>query len=215
MKKIDLIMFDLDGTLVDSSDNIVNSVNFTLQDLGVSPKSKEEIISYVGTGSIDLIRKSLGEGSGVSLAEALPAFKDRYRQCANSNSRLYPNVKTTLEYFKDKFKVIITNGNQDIAAGVVSRLGIGDYFVDIIGAHEEKECVKPSACGAQEIMNKLGIDKEKAIIVGDMDVDILTGKNAGVITCAVTYGIGKKEDIVKSQPDFIIDDIRDLAKIIN
>ena len=95
----------------------------------------------------------------------------------------------------------------------MKNLGIYDYFEEILGG-DDTGCIKPSPCPMDKIIDKFNIDKSKAIVVGDMAIDILAGKNTGVMTCAVTYGIGKKEDILKARPDYIIDDIRKLKGII-
>ncbi|MCD5383486.1 HAD-IA family hydrolase [candidate division WOR-3 bacterium] len=88
------------------------------------------------------------------------------------------------------------------------------YFEDIVGG-DDIGCAKPSPCPLDKIIHSLNINKGEAIIVGDMDIDILAGRKADIITCAVTYGIGKKEDIIKANPDFIIDDIMKLKDIMN
>jgi len=214
MKYIDLIIFDLDGTLVDSRDDIANAVNFTLKKIGLKEKSISEISSYIGTGIEDLIGKSLGNKQEVLLTRALSVFEKYYRKHSTDNSVLYPNVKEILEYFKNKRKMIVTNRNYEFALIVLNKLGIYDYFENVVGG-DDIGCMKPSSCPLDISMNRLNTNKEEAIIVGDMDIDIVAGKKAGIITCGVTYGIGKKEDIIKAKPDFIIDDIINLKNIIH
>ncbi len=214
MKYIDLIIFDLDGTLVDSRDDIANAVNFTLKKIGLKEKSISEISSYIGTGIEDLIGKSLGNKQEVLLTRALSVFEKYYRKHSIDNSVLYPNVKEILEYFKNKRKVIVTNRNYEFALIALNKLGIYDYFENVVGG-DDIGCMKPSSCPLDISMNRLNTNKEEAIIVGDMDIDIVAGKKAGIITCGVTYGIGKKEDIIKAKPDFIIDDIIGLKSIIH
>lgn len=214
MKYIDLIIFDLDGTLVDSRDDIANAVNFTLKKIGLKEKSISEISSYIGTGVEGLIRKSLGNKEEVLLKKALSAFEEYYKKHSTDNSVLYPNVKEILEYFKGKKKVIVTNRNYEFALLTLKTLGIYDYFEDIVGG-DDIGCMKPSSCPLDMSMHRLSANKEEAIIVGDMDLDIVAGKRAGIITCGVTYGIGKKEDIIKAKPDFIIDDIMNLKNLIH
>ena len=213
-KYIDLIIFDLDGTLVDSREDIANAVNFTLKDIGLKEKSKQEISSYIGKGVEDLIRKSLGERQDALFGRALSVFEEYYRKHSTDKSVLYPNVKEILEYFKEKKKVIVTNRNYEFALLTLKALGIYDYFEDIVGG-DDIGCMKPSSCPLDKFVHRPNMNKEKAIIVGDMDIDILAGKRAGIITCGVTYGIGKKEVIIKARPDFIIDNIIKLKDIIN
>lgn len=213
MKHIELIIFDLDGTLVDSRDGIVAGMNFALQEVGLKVKSADEIGSYIGTGVDDLVRKSLGAGNE-SLFEQTKTIFERYRLDNPDNARLYPGVKEMLEHFKGKRKIIITNRKREFAEPTMKSLGIYDYFEDIVGA-DDVACMKPSPCPLDYAMSKFKMDREKTMIVGDMYVDVLAGKKAGIATCAVTYGIGKREDIVKAEPDFIIDDILELREIVN
>ena len=214
MKYIELIIFDLDGTLVDSREDVTNAVNFTLKKIGLKKKSISEISSYIGKGIEDLIRKSLGNKQEVLLKRALSVFEEYYKEHFTDNSVLYPNVKEILEYFNNKRKTIVTNRNYEFALLIMKTLGIYDYFENIVGG-DDIGCMKPSSCPLNKSMGRLNADKEKAIIVGDMDIDILAGRRAGITTCGVTYGIGKKEDIIKAKPDFIIDDIIDLKSIIH
>jgi len=214
MKYIDLIIFDLDGTLVDSREDMANAVNFTLKQIGLREKNISEISSYIGKGIEDLIRGSLGNKQEALLKRALSIFVEYYRKHSTDTTVLYPNVKEILEYFKNKRKTIVTNRNYEFALTTLNKLGIRDYFEDIVGG-DDIGCMKPSSCPLDRSMGRLNADKEKAIIVGDMDIDIVAGKKAGIITCGVTYGMGKKEDIIKAKPDFIIDDIIDLNKIIH
>lgn len=213
MKYIDLIIFDLDGTLVDSRRDIATAVNFTLKNFGLKEKSRKEITSYIGRGVRDLVRKSLGAKKETLLEKALFVFEDYYRKHFADKSVLYPNVKEALEHFKNKKKVVITNRNHEFALLTLKALGIYEYFEHIAGG-DDINCAKPSPCPLDKIIAELSVDKEKTIIVGDMDIDVLAGKGARITTCAVSYGIGKKENIIKAKPDFIIDDISKLKDII-
>jgi len=211
-KNIELIMFDLDGTLIDSMKDIANAGNFTLENFGLAKKSIQEIISYVGEGREYLVKKLLGDNQ-IFLNEAISVFGEYYRKHFSDNSVLYPNVKEILEYFKDKKKAVVSNKNRAEVISNLKSLGIYDYFENIIGG-DEVEYRKPFPFHLCKTMQKLHINKEKSIMVGDMDIDILAGKNAGILTCAVTYGVSKKEDIIRAEPDFIIDDIGKLRDII-
>jgi HAD superfamily hydrolase (TIGR01549 family) len=214
MRRVQLIIFDLDGTLVDSKKDIANSVNFTLRSLGLEEKDDSLISSYVGRGIEDLIKKSLGEKNSAYFSKALDIFIDYIKKHAVDNTVLYPGVRDILEYFKDKKKVIITNRKYEIADIVLKGVGISGYFNEVIGG-DDLDCMKPNSCPLDKVIQRFNIAKTAAAIVGDMDIDVLTGKSAGVLTCAVTYGIGKRADIIKAKPDYIIDNIIDLKNIIS
>jgi HAD superfamily hydrolase (TIGR01509 family) len=212
IKYVELILFDLDGTLVDSLGAIISDMNLALKKIGLPEKSAGEIASYIGTGVDDLVRKSLGHG-GKGLLEKARGIFENYRRIHPGNLRLYPGVKDILEHFKDKKKTIITNGKREFALLALKRTNIDSYFDNVIGGDDVK-CMKPSSCPLDIAVDKFKVDRTKSLIVGDMDIDILAGKKAGIATCAVTYGIGKKEDILKANPDYVIDDILKLKEII-
>lgn len=215
MRLVDLIIFDLDGTLVDSRKDIVEAVNFTLKKTALQEKCPEEIISYVGTGVEDLLKKSLGEKNNRLLKKAVSIFEKYYKKHFLNNTVLYPNVKEALGHFKDKRKAIVTNRKYEFALDILKALGIFGYFESVIGG-DNLGCMKPSSCPLNNMMKFYNIeDKDRAIMVGDMDIDILAAKAAGIASCAVTYGIGKRQDIIKTSPDYMIDDISELKGIID
>ena len=213
MVNVDAIFFDVDGTLVDSGADITNAVNHTLRSLKLPEQPREEIISYIGTGVKDLMRKSLGADNLDLAGKATDIFSEYYTMHSTDESVLYPHAKEILEYFKGKKKYIITNRYKKFADITLKGLGIRDYFENIFGGDDEN-CLKPSACVLEPIFSELHIDKAKSLIVGDMAIDIQTGKNSAIKTCFVTYGLGKLEDVKPLNPDFIIDDLIELKEII-
>jgi len=214
MKSIDLIVFDLDGTLVDSKKDITDSVNYALRSLGLREKDPGVIGSFIGTGVNDLIKKSLDGADGALAEKALAAFESHYLEHLTDTTVLYGNVKKVLQMFDKKKKAIITNRISQTAVPLLRALGIYSYFLKILCA-DDVSCMKPSPCPLDKVISELKASKEKAIIVGDMDIDIIAGKSAGIMTCAVTYGIGKKDDILKARQDFVIDNIIKLEELIN
>lgn len=213
MINIDAIFFDVDGTLVDARIDIVKAINYTLRKLRLAELPFGSIVSYIGTGVKDLIKKSLGAKNSIYIDSAVKIFSEYYVKHSADQSKLYPHVKETLEYFRDKRKFILTNRFREFAAITLGELGIKDYFEDIVGGDDEN-CMKPSACILDKVFSGSGIERPKAMIVGDMAIDIETGRNSGIKTCWVTYGLGVKEDLKNLKPDYIIDDIIELKDII-
>lgn len=213
MKNIDLMIFDLDGTLVDSKQDIANAVNHTLRELGFKEKDPALIVTYVGTGAEDLIKKSIDEKEGYSLDEALSILSKYYKKHSLDNTRLYPGVRDILDHFKDKRMALITNRKLEFAVKTLKGLDIYDHFEDISGG-DDLGCMKPSSCPLEKAMRKFNIDRKRSMMIGDMNIDILAGKEAGMATCAVTYGLGKIEDIKQAGPDHMIDDILKLKELI-
>jgi phosphoglycolate phosphatase len=214
MLETKLIIFDLDGTLVDSRQDIVNGINFMLKEMNLDEKPFDEIISYVGRGVEELIKDSIGRENFQLRAKALDIFKIYYKAHPADNARTYPGVKDTLGYFDGKDKAVITNRNHNSSITILEKMGIAGFFKSIIG-DDNTSCLKPSRCQFDRLFEELDVrDRQKVLMVGDMDIDVLAGKASGIATCAVTYGIGKRQDIEHVMPDYIIDDICELKKII-
>lgn len=213
MIDIDVIYFDIDGTLINANKDIVNAVNYTRSKFGLPPKPFGEIVSYIGTGVGDLVAKSIGCDKGVRISDALKIFERYYLKHATDHAKLYPNVKNVLRYFRNKKKIILTNRYRRFAIAGLETFGLTDYFEEIIGGDDEK-CMKPSGCVVRRSLAGFNGDRKKAIIVGDMAIDVETGKNAGIRTCFVTHGLGKLKDVKKLHPDYIIDGLSELKRLI-
>ena len=179
---MDAIFFDLDGTLVDARSDIVRAANYALRALGCREKPFEEIVSYVGTGVSELVSKSLDTGDKALIEKGVAIYSEYLLKHPADEAKVYPHVKETLEFFKDKRKFILTNRYTRFADPLLKALGLRKYFEEVIGGDDEK-CIKPSACVLDTVLPGLKIDKAKAVIVGDMTIDIMTGKNSGVKTC--------------------------------
>jgi len=213
MEHIDAIFFDLDGTLVDSREDIVTAVNYTLEEAGVPKKSNEEIISYIGTGVEDLIVKSLGQEYKLFVDRCVEIFTDYFGKHYADKNKLYPHVKEVLELYRQKKLSIVTNRRTELTEGTLEKFGIKQYFQKIIGGDDDN-CLKPSACPIEKALSEVVSGDEKSLMVGDMDLDVKAGKEAGIYTCAVTYGIGDKADLEKAEPDYLIDDMIKLKDFI-
>ncbi len=213
MVSIDAIIFDVDGTLVDARKDIVKAMNHALRVVGAPERRYEEIVSHIGTGVKDLVRKSLRREDASLVDNAVREFGNYYIKHSADEATLYPHVREVLEHFKKKRKFILTNRYTSFAAATLKELDIREYFEDIIGGDDE-ECMKPSRCILDKVLPGMKIDKARAIIVGDMAIDIKTGKNSGVKTCWVTYGLGKRGEVEPLKPDYIINDIIELKRII-
>jgi phosphoglycolate phosphatase len=210
---VDAIFFDFDGTLVDARIDIVNAVNYTLARLGRPEKPFTEVVSYIGTGVSYLVSKSLGSEDAGLVEEGVRIYIDYYTAHPADEAVVYPHAKEMLDFFRNKRKFILTNRYVSLAAPALEATGLGKYFEEVIGGDDES-CLKPSACVFDNILPRLKVDKKRAIIVGDMAVDIMAGKNSGIKTCWVTYGLGRMADLEGVKPDYVIDDIAELKKII-
>jgi len=213
MASFDIILFDVDGTLVDATSDIANAMNYALRVLKLPELPKETIVSHIGSGVKDLIKKSLGTDDEAVIEKGTKLYSDHYIAHAADETILYPHVIDILEYLKDKRKFIFTNRYVAFADVALRGLGIRDYFEGIIGGDDEN-CIKPSACAVDRAVKRFGIDKSKSLIVGDMDIDVMAGKNSGIAACWITHGLGKVEEVAPLKPEYIIDDLIELKEII-
>lgn len=213
MAPIDVIFFDVDGTLVDARADIANAMNHALRELKLAELPKDVIVSHIGSGVTHLIRESLGTDDEATIEKGTKLYSDHYIAHAADQTVLYPHTIEILEYLKRKRKFILTNRYASFADVALRGQGIRDYFEAIIGGDDEN-CLKPSACVIDRAAKRFGIDKGRSLIVGDMDVDVMTGKNAGVPVCWVTYGLGSVDEVAPLKPEYIINDLIELKKII-
>ena len=212
MITVDAIFFDVDGTLVDSKDDIANAMNYTLKRLGVDARPKELIVSYVGTGVKDLVAKCLGPENAGLAARGVEYFSDFYTKHSTDRSTLYPHVKEILEYFNKKDKYVITNRYTKFADATLKGLGIIKYFKAVLGGDDEN-CLKPAACSIERYFPELEIDKNRSIIVGDMAIDVKAGRSAGVRTIAVLGGSSSRTELKREKPYRIISSLCEILDI--
>lgn len=211
MRPIGLLIFDLDGTLVNTLEDIAGSVNHTLARLGQDPIGLEAVRQYVGDGIEMLMQRSLG-GRTDRLDEAVDIYREHHRRNLVVRSALYPSVRETLDHFKPLPMAVISNKALEFISPLLDRLGIGRYFTAILGA-DSGLSLKPAPDGLLRIMATLGVPRERTVIVGDGTTDVRAGKAAGVITCSVTYGFRSEDELRKAGPDFIIHDIAELKDL--
>ncbi len=212
MKQIDLLIFDLDGTLVDTRRDLANSVNFALNALNLPALQIEEVMSYVGDGLKKLLDRSLPKDGLENIGEVIDIFREHYREHCLDFSGFYPDVVNILNYFQDKKMTVVSNKPEEFTRLILEGLRIADFFEIILGG-DSLPLMKPDPGPILHILDKLNASNEKTAIVGDGTTDIEAGKAANILTCAVTYGLKEKEVLLKIEPDFIIDDIVELKKI--
>lgn len=206
---IDLMFFDLDGTLTDSIPPAIAAIRKMLGKLGYPDKSAAEINRYVGYGEDPLITGSIGTAEPDKVAAARRLYEKYYQEEGLIEVPLYPHVKETLEYFKNKTKVIISNKKSSFIEILLQNHQISSYFNEVLGG-DNTPCLKPDPCSILELLKKYRISKARALFIGDMTVDVETGQNANIHTCGVTYGFDGKEKLAAANPDLLIDDLLEL-----
>lgn len=211
-RSIDLLIFDLDCTLADTKFDIAQATNFALECLGLPKLPVETIYGYIGNGVEKILDRAVTQERKDLRKQALALFTEHYDRHLLDHTHLYPHVRETLEYFKQKKKAVATNKTMNFTSKMLEALGIHPYFDMILGG-DSTERTKPNPEPLRKILNRLHISPAQGAMVGDSVNDVSAGKQAGMITCALTYGLGKREDLVKAGPDFLLDDIWKLTEI--
>jgi phosphoglycolate phosphatase len=207
-----VLIFDLDGTLIDSRLDLANSVNATRKYMDLPPIANELVYSYVGEGAPVLIRRALGPTAPQEEVDrALAFFLEYYREHQLDHTTLYPGVREALDQLKAMGARlnVLTNKPVRISNEILAGLQIKEHFEYIYGGNSF-EFKKPHPIGIHTIVRDSNAGREKTVMVGDSGVDIQTARNAGVVACGVSYGF-QPETLVTYQPDFMIDNMEELA----
>jgi phosphoglycolate phosphatase len=203
---MDLLIFDLDGTLIDSRLDLANAVNATRAHMGMEALTNERVYSYVGNGAPVLIRRAMGEqATEAELQEALEFFLEYYRDHDLDFTTLYPGVKESLDRLlaAGKKMAVLTNKPVRMSRHIVEGLGVGNYFFQVYGGNSF-EFKKPNPIGIEALMKEAGVNRAATLMVGDSYVDVQTARNAQVKCCGVTYGFAP-ESLNDPAPDKLVD----------
>ena len=209
---IDLLIFDLDGTLIDSKLDLANSVNAARAHLGLGPLDLPAISECVGYGAPVLIRKALGDqASEAQVARALTFFLEYYRHHALDSTRFYPGVRESLErlHAAGKHLAILTNKPEAISRRIVDGLRVGGLFFRVYGG-DSFAAKKPDPGGIEQLMREARAGHAATIMVGDTAVDVETARNAGVRACGVRFGFAP-DTFALAPPDLVVDRMEELA----
>ena len=208
-----VLIFDLDGTLVDSKKDLTASVNYIRQQFDLPVLTEEEIARFIGNGALMLIRRALADQATEANVQAgLQMFLQYYRTHMLDTTRLYPGVRETLDRLADCQLAVLTNKPVHFSCAMLDGLGIYKHFVSVYGGNSFDR-KKPDPVGVYQILSDTKGDREETWIVGDSAVDVLTGRNACIKTCGVTYGY-EAETFKDTPPDVLIDNFTDLERLV-
>lgn len=208
MKK--LVILDLDGTLVDTKADIIRSLNTTLVERNLPAFPESAILEYVGYGIAPLIQKTFSAELAPVIIEE---FLARYAREVAVESRLYPGWDLFFKDFPEVAKVVLTNKPQPHAEALMRELDIARFFNAIYGRGAFAEN-KPSPVPIQQILRMHLFSGDQALIVGDMDSDIIAGQRAGIETCAVLFGYGRGAELLDLKPTFSISSVGELLELL-
>ncbi len=189
-----LIVYDLDGTLVDTRDDLAHATAYVRSRLGAEPQR--------------LLKGD--DPQCVEAAEAL--FTAYYAHHAYERSRLYPGAQRVLDYFKGRTQAVLTDRPNPFARDLIEALGISSYFLDIV-AGDSPYPRKPDPAGALALIAKAGVRPEDTLLIGDSPIDIETGRNAGVFTIAVSHEFSAELDLCAAAPDALVEDFAHLLEL--
>jgi phosphoglycolate phosphatase len=212
---MDLLIFDLDGTLIDSKLDLAHSVNAARAQFGLPPLDIQLIGNYVGNGAPVLMRRAMGqETSEENVGKALEFFLVYYGHHKLDHTRPYPGVREALEEMRrDGVRMaVLTNKPVNISGRILDGLGLSQYFERVYGGNSF-ERKKPDPLGVEALLKELGVPKDRAMMVGDSAVDVRTARNAGVSVCGVTYGF-QPETFADDPPDMMVDRPEELARAV-
>jgi phosphoglycolate phosphatase len=215
-----LMIFDLDGTLVDSRLDLANSVNAMLRHYKKPELPNEVIGSYIGNGAPMLVRRALGDPDDETFVqEALLYFMSYYREHKLDTTYVYDGIFQALDAI-----VASRNGNSAVkmavlsnkpvvpSRGIVESLGLGKYFFQVYGGNSF-HTKKPDPAGVAALLEEAGARAEETAIIGDSDVDVITARNAGIYSVGVTYGLAP-HTLDDAPPDVLVDHPRELGDVL-
>jgi len=208
MQPVDLLIFDLDGTLIESKWDIATAVNLTLNDLGLPERGQEEIFGFVGDGIKRLLRLAVGEENQSRYDEALRVFRGHYLAHCLDRTQFYPGIERVLTHFARKHKAVATNKSLEYTTRILEGLG-AHHFAYVVGG-DNGYGLKPEPGMLLKILADLQVEKDRAVLIGDSTNDINGGHNAGIRVCAVGYGMGNREKMAACKPDWFIEKPEDL-----
>jgi phosphoglycolate phosphatase len=216
-RQLRLLIFDLDGTLIDSRLDLIHSVNAMLRHLKRPELPGDVVASYVGDGAPMLVRRALGDPSDEKFFnQALQYFLDYYRVHKLDYTQVYDGIKESLTAIYRRSPevqmAVLSNKPVRPSQAIVTALGLGEFFVHVYGGNSF-DTKKPDPFGARRLLAETGTAPEKAMIIGDSSVDVLTGRNAGLWTCGVTYGFAP-HTLAVAPPDLLVDHPLELAELL-
>jgi len=215
MIAIDAILFDLDGTLIDSQKDLAESVRYLQRAYQLPLSDDRQVASFIGDGVVRLVERAVPGLQGDPLQKAVEQFKDYYRQHCLDRTILCDGAREVLEWFQNKKLAVVTNKPERISRRILAGLDVADYFSVVLGG-DSLPRKKPDPLPIQQALVAMGgISPTRAVMVGDGVNDIAAGRAAGVLTCDLDSTISHNGSKKTQRPDFKILNLHELMRIFN
>lgn len=214
--KITTILFDMDGTLLDTIEDMADSLNKTMKEFGFPPRTLSEVTSFVGNGAKMLVEKSVPSSASDDVKkEFLHAYQKNYLNNLQNKTKPYDGIMELLKELSHKgYKLGIVSNKPDAGVKSLSHTYFSTYIKTAIGEAPSAKR-KPAPDGVYKALEELQSKKEEAVYVGDSEVDILTAKNAGVTYIGVTWGFRSRETLVEEGAVHLIDSPKELIPLLD
>ncbi len=230
VERLKLLVFDLDGTLIDSAQDLCNSVNATLGECGLAPLEDRAIAGFVGNGAPMLVRRSLALAAGLApgavdeqqFQRAYAFFLQYYREHKLDFTYVYDGVLEALKALgelhdaprgRPRTMAVLTNKPVRPARGICEGLGLADYFLHIYGG-DSFPVKKPDPLGLRTLMEETGAAPEETVMIGDSQVDVETARNSGVWSLGCAFGFGP-QNLMETPPDVLVSSAAEWTRALN
>jgi phosphoglycolate phosphatase len=210
---VDLIVFDLDGTLADTLPDLTVAANYACRRLGLPEHSPEAVRGMIGGEERKLIERLVGPAHQDRVEECLKLYLDHYTRHNGELTRVYPGVEEPLRRLAGKKLAVLSNKLQRLTQQTLEAVGLARFFTAIRGGGADLP-LKPAPDPLLALTVELTVGPSRTLMVGDKTADILTGRGAGAFTAAVTYGYGDLNSLTAASPDFLLQRLNQLLDIL-
>lgn len=208
------VVFDLDGTLIDTIEGLANSVNAAMDFYSFPNHSIEKYRTFVGNGVGKLVERALPEGKKNLLEEARKVFEKHYAETMLDILPVYDGIEELLKYLvKNNIKIAVNTNKMDVFAKPMIKKVFGDIFCEVLGEVSEFPR-KPSPDGVNYLLGKMDLSCDECLYIGDSQVDIKTARNAKIRCVSVTWGFVTREVLIENEPEIMVDHPREIIDLI-
>jgi len=214
MSRFTHLIFDLDGTLVDSKADLAAATNVMLESCGLAPLSIEKVTSYVGDGARVLVERALGPEHAHLVPQGFAVFMEYYLAHSLDHTRPYDGIPQLLSAARARGIIlsVLTNKPEAPSRAILEGAGLAHFFHTVVGG-DTLPVRKPDPRGVFHLQKLTKVASEATLLIGDSPVDVKTGEAAGIATCGVTWGFGA-QGLMATPPEFVVDSVEELQRVV-